>query len=69
MNVFDLLHIIHVYASQSVPPMKHAKCVGKIRVLVQTKMHECSSRKPKCMSKVYAARALFMQTMMHTAAD
>ena len=42
---------------------------GKACVLVQTKMHESSSCKPKCMSEIHAARALFMQIMMHTAAD
>ena len=40
----------------------------KTCMLVQTKMNECSSCKPKCMSEICAARALFMQTMMHTAA-
>ena len=34
--------------------MKHAKCVGKTRVLVQTKMHMCSLCKPKCISEVHA---------------
>ena len=38
--------------------MKHVKCVGKAHVLVQTKMHKCSSCKPKmhvhCMCTVRA---------------
>ena len=79
-------------------PMKLVKCVGKTRVFVQTKMHEYSSCKSKCIravrtnqnarvqfmqikmyesnsckpkytSEVRAAQALFMQTMMPTAAD
>ena len=41
--------------------MKHAKYVGKARVLVQTKMHECKS---KCASEVCAARALLVQIKM-----
>ena len=32
--------------------MKHTKCVGKTRILVQTKMHKCSLCTPKCTSKV-----------------
>ena len=49
-------------------PIKHAKCLGKTRVLlqtVQTKMHESNLCKPKRTSKVRAARTLLMQTMMH----
>ena len=54
MHIFGLLCITRVYAKPECTPMKYAKCVGKTRVLVQTKMHECSSYKPKCTGAVCA---------------
>ena len=54
MHIFGLLCITHVYAKPECMPMKHTKCVGKTCVLMQNKMHECSSCKPKCTSEVLA---------------
>ena len=52
MHVFVLLCITRVYAKPEWTPKKHAKCVGKICVLMKTKMHECNLCKLKCTSAV-----------------
>ena len=54
MHVFGLLCITCAHAKPERTPMKHAKFVGKTRVLVKIKMHQCTSCKPKCMSEVRA---------------
>ena len=58
-RMYLVYYIASYYSKPECMPMKHTKYVAK---------NACSC-KPKCMSEVCAARALFVQTMMHTAAD
>ena len=76
-RIWVTTYVLLVYMpSQSA---RHAKWVEKTHVLVQTKMHECSSWKnTRARANQNArvqfvetkdTRVLFVQTMMHTAAD
>ena len=65
MQVFGLLRITHVYAEPDCMPMKHANVCVCARANQNERVQFVQT---KCMSEVRAACALFMQTMMHTAA-
>ena len=58
--------LMYMHGKPEYTPIKRAKCVMRI------KMHECNSCKQECTSVACANKdtcTLFVQTMMHTAAD